>query len=125
VAEVVEISMDGSDPKVKRVVLAADVGQKVNPNILEQQAQSAVMFGLSAALRGKITFDKGQVVQSNFGDYEPVRMSEAPIVEAYFVDSAAAPSGIGEPPVPPLAPALCSAMYAATRKRIRALPISG
>jgi isoquinoline 1-oxidoreductase beta subunit len=125
VAEVVEIAMEGNEPKVKRVVVAADVGQKINPNILEQQAQSAVMFGLSAALRGKITFEKGQVVQSNFGDYEPVRMSEAPVVEAYFVDSNAAPSGIGEPPVPPLAPALCSAIYSATRKRIRALPILG
>jgi isoquinoline 1-oxidoreductase subunit beta len=125
VAEVVEIVMEGNEPKVKRVMVAADVGQRINPNILEQQAQSAVMFGLSAALRGKITIDKGRVVQSNFGDYEPVRMSEAPIVEAYFVDSNAAPSGIGEPPVPPLAPALCSAIYSATKKRIRALPILG
>jgi isoquinoline 1-oxidoreductase subunit beta len=125
VAEVVEIALEGNEPKVKRVVVAADVGQRINPNILEQQAQSAVMFGLSAALRGKITFDKGRVVQSNFGDYEPVRMSEAPVVEAYFVDSNAAPSGIGEPPVPPLAPALCSAIYSATKKRIRALPILG
>ena len=125
VAEVVEVAMEGNEPKVKRVVVAADVGQRINPNILEQQAQSAVMFGLSAALRGKITIDKGRVVQSNFGDYEPVRMSEAPIVEAYFVDSNAAPSGIGEPPVPPLAPALCSAIYSATKKRIRALPILG
>ena len=125
VAEVVEVAMEGNEPKVKRVVVAADVGQRINPNILEQQAQSAVMFGLSAALRGKITIDKGRVVQSNFGDYEPVRLSEAPIVEAYFVDSNAAPSGIGEPPVPPLAPALCSAIYSATKKRIRALPILG
>ena len=125
VAEVVEVAMEGNEPKVKRVVVAADVGQRINPNILEQQAQSAVMFGLSAALRGKITIDKGRVVQSNFGDYEPVRMSEAPIVEAYFVDSNAAPSGIGEPPVPPLAPALCSAIYSATKRRIRALPILG
>jgi isoquinoline 1-oxidoreductase beta subunit len=125
VAEVVEIAMEGNEPKVKRVVVAADVGQRINPNILEQQAQSAVMFGLSAALRGKITFDKGRVVQSNFGDYEPVRMSEAPVVEAYFVDSNASPSGIGEPPVPPLAPALCSAIYSATKKRIRALPVVG
>jgi isoquinoline 1-oxidoreductase beta subunit len=125
VAEVVEVAMEGNEPKVKRVVVAADVGQKINPNILEQQAQSAVMFGLSAALRGKITFDKGRVVQSNFGDYEPVRISEAPIVEAYFVDSTASPSGIGEPPVPPLAPALCNAIYSATKKRIRTLPIVG
>jgi isoquinoline 1-oxidoreductase beta subunit len=125
VAEVVEIAIEGDEPEVKRVVVAADVGQRINPNILEQQAQSAVMFGLSAALRGKITFDKGRVVQSNFGDYEPLRMSEAPVIEAYFVDSNAAPSGIGEPPVPPLAPALCSAIYSATKKRIRALPILG
>ena len=122
-AEVVEISMENGQPRVHRVVAAVDCGQVVNPNILEQQIQGAVIFALTNALRGQITIEKGRVVQGNFDDYPPVRMKEAPIVEAYHVESTEAPTGIGEPPVPPLAPALCNAIYAATKKRIRALPI--
>ena len=122
-AEVVEISMENDQPHVRRVVAAVDCGQVVNPNILEQQIQGAVIFALTNALRGQITIDKGRVVQGNFDDYPPVRMKEAPTVEAYHVGSTEAPTGIGEPPVPPLAPALCNAIYAATKKRIRALPI--
>lgn len=123
VAEVVEISMEGDTPRVHRVVVAADVGQQVNPNILQQQAQSAAIFGLTAALHGKITVEDGRIVQTNFGDYELLRLNAAPKVEAYFVDSSEPPSGIGEPPVSPIAPALCAAIYAATKKRIRTLPI--
>ena len=74
---------------------------------------------------GRITIDKGRVAQANFDDYQPLRMSEIPHVEAYSVESTESPSGIGEPPIPPLAPAICNAIYAATRKRIRALPILG
>jgi isoquinoline 1-oxidoreductase subunit beta len=122
-AEVVEISMDGDKPRVHRVVGAMDCGQVVHPGILEQQIQGGVIFALTNALRGKITIEKGRVVQGNFDDYEPIRMNEAPIVEAHFVPSTEAPTGAGEPPVPPLAPALCNAIYAATKKRIRALPI--
>jgi isoquinoline 1-oxidoreductase subunit beta len=122
-AAVVEISMDNDRPSVHRVVSAIDCGQVINPNILEQQMQGAVIFGLTNALRAKITIDKGRVVQGNFDDYEPIRMNEAPMVEAYFVESTEPPSGAGEPPVPPVAAALCNAIYAATKKRIRALPI--
>jgi len=122
-AEVVEISMENDQPRVHRVVGAIDCGQVVNPNILEQQIQGGVTFALTNALRAQITIDKGRVVQGNFDDYAPVRMSEAPVVEAYFVPSTEAPTGAGEPPVPPLAPALCNAIYAATKKRIRSLPI--
>jgi CO/xanthine dehydrogenase Mo-binding subunit len=122
-AEVVEISMENSQPRVHRVVGAIDCGQVVNPNILEQQIQGAVNFALTNALRAQITIEKGRVVQGNFDDYAPIRMNEAPVVEAYFVPSTEAPTGAGEPPVPPLAPALCNAIYAATKKRIRALPI--
>ena len=124
-AEVVEISMENNRPRVHRVVGVIDCGQVVNPNILEQQIQGGVNFALTNALRAKITIDKGRVVQGNFDDYEPVRMSEAPTVEAYFVPSTESPTGAGELPVPPLAPALCNAIYAATKKRIRALPILG
>lgn len=122
-AEVVEISMDNNQPRVHRVVAAVDCGQVVNPRILEQQIQGGVIYALTNALRAKITIEKGRVVQGNFDDYAPVRMEETPTVEVYAVPSQEAPTGIGEPSVPPLAPALCNAIYAATKKRIRALPI--
>jgi isoquinoline 1-oxidoreductase subunit beta len=129
VAEVVEITMDGdqprenAQPRILRVVAAADVGQVVNPTILEQQIQGAIVYALANALRAKITIEKGRVVQGNFDDYAPLRMNEAPAVEIHVVPSQEAPTGIGEPPVPPLAPALCNAIYAATKTRIRSLPI--
>jgi isoquinoline 1-oxidoreductase beta subunit len=122
-AEVVEISMESDQPRIHRVVGAIDCGQVVNPNILEQQIQGGVIYALSNALHAQITIEKGRVVQGNFDDYAPIRMNEAPAVEAYFVESTEAPTGAGEPPVPPLAPALCNAIYAATKKRIRTLPI--
>lgn len=122
-AEVVEISMENDKPRVHRVVAAVDCGQVVNPNILEQQIQGGIVYALTNALRAKITIDKGRVAQGNFDDYAPLRMDETPVVEAYAIPSTEAPTGIGEPPVPPLAPALCNAIYAATKKRIRALPI--
>jgi CO/xanthine dehydrogenase Mo-binding subunit len=122
-AEVVEISMENDQPRVHRVVAAVDCGQVVNPSILEQQIEGGIVFALANALRAKITIEKGRVVQGNFDDYAPLRMDETPRVEVYAVPSAEAPTGIGEPSVPPLAPALCNAIYAATKKRIRALPI--
>jgi isoquinoline 1-oxidoreductase beta subunit len=122
-AEVVEISMENDQPHVHKVVGAIDCGQVINPKILEQQIQGGVIYGLANALRAQITIDKGRIVQGNFDDYAPIRMNEAPVVEAYFVENTEPPSGAGEPPVPPLAPALCNAIYAATKKRIRALPI--
>jgi isoquinoline 1-oxidoreductase subunit beta len=123
-AEVVEITMEGDQPRVQRVIAAIDCGQVVNPNILEQQIKGGVLFALANALRAQITIEKGRVVQGNFDDYAPIRMNEAPVVEAYSVPSTEAPTGAGEPPVPPLAPALCNAIFAATKKRIRALPIA-
>jgi isoquinoline 1-oxidoreductase beta subunit len=122
-AEVVEITMQDGDPHVERVVVAVDCGQVINPNILEQQLHSAVIFGLSAALHGQITVEHGQIQQTNFDTYPILRMNEVPVIETHFVTSNESPTGIGEPPVPPLAPALCNAIYAATKKRIRALPI--
>jgi CO/xanthine dehydrogenase Mo-binding subunit len=122
-AEVVEISMENDVPRVHRVVAAVDCGQVVNPSILEQQIPGGIVYALSNALRAKITIEKGRVVQGNFDDYAPLRMEETPVVEVYAVPSTESPTGIGEPSVPPLAPALCNAIYAATKKRIRALPI--
>jgi CO/xanthine dehydrogenase Mo-binding subunit len=98
-AEVVEISMKNGQPQVHRVVVVMDCGRVVNPNILEQQMHGAVIYGLANALRAQITIDKGRVVQGNFDDYQPIRMNEAPEVEAYFVPSTEPPSGAGEPPV--------------------------
>jgi isoquinoline 1-oxidoreductase subunit beta len=100
-----------------------DCGQVVNPGILEQQIQGGVIFALGNALRAQITIDKGRVVQGNFDDYAPIRMKEAPLVEPHYVASTESPTGAGEPTVPPLAPALCNAIYRATNKRIRALPV--
>ena len=122
-AEVVEITMENDQPRVHRVVAVVDCGQVVNPSILEQQIQGGIVYALSSALRAKITIEKGRVVQGNFDDYAPLRMAETPVVEVYAVPSTETPSGIGEPSVPPLAPALCNAIYSATKKRIRALPI--
>ncbi len=122
-AEVVEITINDGEPHVERVVVAVDCGQVINPNILEQQLHSAVIFGLSAALRGQITVEHGQIQQANFDTYPILRNNQVPEIEGYFVQSHEAPTGIGEPPVPPLAPALCNAIFAATKKRIRKLPI--
>jgi isoquinoline 1-oxidoreductase beta subunit len=108
---------------VHRVVAVVDCGQVVNPSILEQQIQGGIVYGLGNALRAKITIEKGRVVQGNFDDYAPLRMEETPAIEVHAVPSAEAPTGVGEPSVPPVAPALCNAIYAATKKRIRALPI--
>lgn len=124
-AVAVEITMENDQPRMQRAVAVVDCGQVVNPSILEQQIQGGVVYGLTNALRAKITIEKGRVVQGNFDDYAPLRMEETPTVEVYAVPSTEPPTGIGEPSVPPLAPAVCNAIYAATKKRIRALPILG
>jgi isoquinoline 1-oxidoreductase subunit beta len=115
--------MEKDQPKVHRVVAAVDCGQVINPSILEQQIQGGIVYGLSNALHAHITIDKGRIVQGNFDDYSPLRMDETPTVVVYAVSSQEPPTGIGEPSVPPVAPALCNAIYAATKKRIRTLPI--
>ena len=124
VAEVAEVSIgaDGT-PKVHRVVAALDCGQVVNPEILRRQAESAIAYGLTAALYGKITFKDGAVEQGNFDTYRMLRMSEMPKVEVYIVPSTEHPTGMGEPGLPPLAPAITAAIFQATGKRIRRLPI--
>jgi isoquinoline 1-oxidoreductase subunit beta len=124
VAEVVEISMEKDGPKIHRVVVAVDLGQVVNPNIVEQQVVGGVVYGLSQALKGQITIDKGRVVQGNFDTFEVLRMNEMPTkVEVYLVPSTESPTGMGEPSVPPIAPALANAIFAATGKRIRHMPM--
>jgi isoquinoline 1-oxidoreductase beta subunit len=125
VAEVAEVTVtDTGALKVDRVTCAVDCGIAVNPGIIEAQMQGGIGFGLSAALKGAITLKDGRVEQSNFHDYPLLRMDEMPHVEVHIVPSGEAPSGVGEPGVPPIAPAVCNAIYMATGKRIRSLPIS-
>ena len=123
VAEVAEVSVENGKLRVRRVVAAVDLGVALNPDSVEHQVEGAIVYGLSAVLRGEITLVNGAVVQGNFDDYEPLRMDEMPVVEVHLVPSREAPGGIGEPGVPPLAPAVANAVFAATGKRIRKLPI--
>ncbi len=124
VAEVVEVSRGPSaGVKVDRIVAAVDCGLVVNASGAEAQVQGGVLDGLSAALHGEITVEAGRVQQTNFDRYRLLRMGEAPRVEVHFVAGEAPPSGLGEPAVPPVAPALANAVFALTGRRVRALPI--
>jgi isoquinoline 1-oxidoreductase beta subunit len=105
------------------VVTAVDAGSAVNPDGLKAQIEGAILYGLSAAKNGEITIDKGAVVQSNFPDYEVVRLADTPQIEVHLIESDAPLGGAGEPGVPPLAPALANAIFAATGTRIRELPV--
>jgi isoquinoline 1-oxidoreductase beta subunit len=124
VAQVAEVSVaqDGT-VKVHRVVCAVDCGPVVNPSIVDAQMESGIVYGLTAALYGEITIAGGRVVQSNFHDYPMLQVAEMPKVEVYIVPSTDAQGGVGEPGTPPIAPAVCNAIFAATGKRIRKLPI--
>jgi isoquinoline 1-oxidoreductase beta subunit len=117
----VTVAKDGSI-KVDRVVAAVDCGVAVNPDVVRAQVESGVGYGLGAALRNQITLTDGLVDQANFDGYEPLRISDMPKVEVHIVASQAAPTGIGEPGVPPLAPAVSNAIFAATGKRLTSLP---
>ncbi len=123
-ALVAEVTMKDGKPRVHRVVVGAYVGQAVNPDIVAAQLEGAVMYGLSAALYGKITVKKGRVVERNFFDYIVMRMPDAPVVEAFAIPSSAAPTGIGEVGMPPIAPAVGNAVFALTGRRVRDLPFS-
>jgi isoquinoline 1-oxidoreductase beta subunit len=123
VAQVAEISLDGGRIRVHRVVCAIDCGTAVNPAGVAAQMESGIVYGLSAALYGEITLREGRVQQSNFHDYRPLRMNEMPVVEVHIVPSGEPPSGVGEPGVPPIAPAVANAVFAATGKRLRRLPL--
>jgi isoquinoline 1-oxidoreductase subunit beta len=122
-AQVVEASVERGEVRVHRVVSALDCGNVVNPLSIEMQTEGAVIYALTAALTGEITIKNGGVEQSNFDTYEMLRIADAPKVETVLAPSGNFWGGAGEPPVPPLAPALCNAIFAATGKRIRSLPI--
>ena len=122
VAMVVDVSVTGSTVKVNRVVAAVDCGIAVNLDVIKAQIESGVGFGLGAALRNKITLTDGLVDQANFDTYEPLRLSDMPAVDVHIVKSNQPPTGVGEPGVPPIAPAVSNAIFAATGKRLRSLP---
>ena len=123
-AQVAEVSVAGDGAvRVHRVVCAMDCGVVVNPAGVEAQVQSAIIYGLTAALYGEITLDRGRVTQSNFNDYRMLGLAECPELEVHLVRSDAAPGGVGEAGLPPIAPAVCNAIFAGTGKRIRKLPI--
>ena len=123
VAQVVEVSMKDGKPRVHRVVCAVDCGTVVNPGIVAQQIESAVIFGLTAALYGRIDIKDGQAVQSNFPDYPMLKMAETPVIETHIVPSTAEPTGVGEIGVPPVAPAVAHAVAQLTGKPVRQLPM--
>jgi isoquinoline 1-oxidoreductase subunit beta len=123
VAEAVEISVENQKLYIHKVVCAIDCGLAVNPDGVRAQMESGIIYGLTAALYGEITLEKGAVKQSNFHDYRMLRLPESPAIEVYIVPSSERMGGAGEPGVPPIAPALANALYAATGKRFRHLPI--
>jgi isoquinoline 1-oxidoreductase beta subunit len=123
-AQVAEVSLVNGEVKVHKVVAAFDCGRVVNPMTVEAQLQGAIAFGLSGALFGKLTLKEGRVEQSNFHDYRVLRMNEMPAIEVHLVPGGDKPTGVGEPGVPPVAPAVANAVFALTGKRVRSLPFA-
>jgi isoquinoline 1-oxidoreductase beta subunit len=123
-AEVAEVSILKSGVRVDRVVCAVDCGLPLNPDTIAAQIEGGVVYGLSAALRGQITLEAGRVKQSNFNDYPLLRMRDMPRVEVHLVESADSPHGVGEPAVPPIAPAVANAIFQATGTRLRSMPLT-
>jgi isoquinoline 1-oxidoreductase subunit beta len=123
VAQVIEASVENGNVRVHRVVCAVDCGMVINPDTVRAQMEGGVIFGLTAALKTEITLKDGRVEQNNFHDYQMMRIFETPEIEVHIVPSTENPTGVGEPGVPPAAPALVNAIFAATGKRIRRLPI--
>jgi isoquinoline 1-oxidoreductase beta subunit len=123
VAQVAEISLANGQIRVHHVVCAIDCGTVVNPATVAQQMESGVVFGLSAALSGQIDIVGGVVQQRNFPNYPLVTLAQAPVVQTHIMASTRAPGGVGEPAVPPIAPAVANALFALTGKRLRTLPL--
>ncbi|MDH5567049.1 MAG: xanthine dehydrogenase family protein molybdopterin-binding subunit [Myxococcales bacterium] len=123
VAEVAEISIEAKRVRVHAVYCAVDCGTVINPDTVEAQMQSAILYGLTAALHGEITIEKGRVQQSNFSDYPALILGTTPAIYVHIMQNAGAPGGVGEPGTPPIAPAVANAVFAATGTPVRALPI--
>jgi isoquinoline 1-oxidoreductase subunit beta len=124
VAQIAEVSLEQGVPRVHKVVCAVHCGQAVNPGIIAQQMEGSVVYALSAALWGRIDIKGGAVQQLNYPQYRMLKLAEAPLVETHIVPSDATPTGIGEPGVPPLAPAVANALFILTGKRARSLPLA-
>ena len=122
-AQVVEISVKDNQVTVHKVTVVADAGQMINPDTVQAQIMSSVIFGMSAALNNEITLDKGRVQQTNFADYPVLRMYEVPVMDITLIQSTEKPGGVGEPATALVAPALANALFAATGKRVRSLPL--
>jgi CO/xanthine dehydrogenase Mo-binding subunit len=124
VGQVAEVSVaEGGAIRVHRVTCVVDCGLAINPDIVRQQMESGIVFGLTAALYGEIAIANGRAVQSNFHDYRMVTLRDAPDIDVHLVDSGAEPGGVGEPGTPPIAPAVANAVFRATGRRLRSLPL--
>lgn len=121
-AEVAEVTVKGKDFKIDRIVAAVDCGRIVNPESVRSQTEGAIIYGLSAALKNEITIKNGAVEQTNFDSYDPLRINEAPPIEVHLIESKDDPGGMGEPGLPPAAPAVANAIFAASGQRLRKLP---
>ena len=123
VSNLIEVTVDKGAVRVNRVVSAVDIGTPVNPDGIRAQVESAIVYGLTAALKSQITIENGRAVETNFNKFTTLSMKEMPVIEVHIIPSTLAPTGIGEPGLPPTAPALTNAIFAATGKRLRRLPI--
>ena len=115
---------DDGLPKVERVTCAVDCGTAINPDIVRSQMEGGIGYGLAAAMWSEITIVKGRVQERNFDSYRPLRIDEMPAVEVHIVTTGAAPTGVGEPGVPPIAPAVANALFHLTGRRVRRLPFA-
>ncbi len=123
VAQIAEVSVENNQLKIHKVVCVLDCGLAVNPDIVKTQMESGIIYGLSAALYGEITLKNDVVQQSNFHDYPALRLNETPEIDVVIIDSDDAPTGVGEPGLPPIAAAIANGIFAATGKRLRSLPL--
>jgi isoquinoline 1-oxidoreductase beta subunit len=124
VAQVAEVEIIGKTPRVRRIVCVVDCGFALNPDTVVAQMESGIVFGLSAALYGEISLKNGRVEQTNYPNYDMVRLADSPEIEVHIVNSGIEHlGGVGEPGTPPVAPAVCNAIFAATGQRVRSLPI--
>lgn len=124
VAEIAEVSVTDGKVKLERITCAVDCGTVVNPDIVRAQMEGSIGYGLGAVMRNQITFTDGEVDQSNFPDYEPLRITDMPVIDVHIVGSTLPPTGVGEPGLPPVGPAVANAIFAATGKRITTLPMT-
>ena len=123
VGQVVEVTVSGGKTWVDRVVAVIDAGYAVSPDGTKAQIESGIIYGLSAAMYGEITIEDGAVAQSSFADYDAIRMHDSPVIETHIINSGAEMGGAGEPGTPGVAPALANAIFDATGKRVRTLPV--